>query len=110
MLCCGCISDVFFRLVIFTDCENNLQSQCIEQYGTEEYLLPGQNKSCNIEKVYDCLKNETKKDACVVRDPGTVAYVNAFLHDWKQKYIKPKRCADEHGKTEVEELFKLPGE
>lgn len=91
---------VFFAPVA---CERNMQVNCINQFGTVEYLKGTKESPCNIRKLTNCLNVEKAKRECRVNDYGTVYYIEAFLRN-----VNVNKCMDDFDFYEVHQLFQAP--
>lgn len=86
-----------------TACERNMQVNCINQFGTVEYLKGTKESPCNIRKLTNCLNVEKAKRECRVNDYGTVYYIEAFLRN-----VNVNKCMDDFDFYEVHQLFQAP--
>lgn len=84
-------------------CERNMQVNCINQYGTLQYLRGTKDSPCNVRRIVACLNAEKSKRDCLVGDRGTVYYIEAFLRN-----IDPSKCMDDFDFYEVHQLFQTP--
>lgn len=86
-----------------TECERNIQVNCINQYGTVKFLRGINGFPCNVKLLADCLHSEKRKKVCRVDDFGTVYYIKAFLRN-----IDVTKCVDDFTFNEVQQIFQTP--
>ena len=80
-----------------------MQVNCINKFGTANYLRGSKESPCNVKKLVDCLNAEKSKRECRVNDYGTVYYIEAFLRN-----VDVTKCMDDFDFYEVHQLFQTP--